>query len=190
MSEDDGWRLEVRRDARRPDDIALMQMHWTLVSDSPVVGLRTSRRSGANVSVPLVSHVDGNLWMGGCVDGVRLPDDFEHVVSLFSRGAYEVGPGTTRTQLRMDDVPEDPDPAVVEAVVDSAVAAAERGKTLVHCEAGLNRSGLVVALVLMRRGRSAREAIELLRERRSSEVLCNLVFERWVLDRPVASRPA
>ena len=35
-----------------------------------------------------------------------------------------------------------------------------------HCQAGMNRSVLVAALVLMERGMSAEEAIELVRERR------------------------
>ena len=182
MSEDDGWRLALRRDPERPDDVESMRMHWTLVHDSPVIGLRTSSGAGASVEVPLVSHIEGDLWVGGCVDGVRLPDDFDQVVSLFTLGAYALGPRTKRAVVPLRDIPESPDADVMAEVVNVAAEAVEHGKTLVHCQAGLNRSGLVAALVLMRQGRTARAAIDLLRGRRSSEVLCNPVFERWLLE--------
>ena len=54
------------------------------------------------------------------------------------------------------------------------------GPTLVHCQAGLNRSGLVAARALMLEGMSGSEAIALLREKRSSAVLCNPSFEEWL----------
>jgi protein-tyrosine phosphatase len=60
---------------------------------------------------------------------------------------------------------------------------------LVHCQAGLNRSGVVVAYALMLNGMSAAEAIARIRERRSPAVLCNPQFERW-LRRPRRSRSA
>lgn len=53
------------------------------------------------------------------------------------------------------------------------------GKTLVHCQAGLNRSALVTARALMLDGMSADDAITLLRKR-SPMVLCNLTFEAWL----------
>lgn len=57
----------------------------------------------------------------------------------------------------------------------------KRGKrVLIRCQAGLNRSGLVSALVLIRDGYTADEAIALLRETRSSSVLFNKQFERWL----------
>lgn len=47
-----------------------------------------------------------------------------------------------------------------------------------HCHAGLNRSGLAVAAYLhLYRGERIGDAIATLRERRSSLVLCNHVFE-------------
>jgi protein-tyrosine phosphatase len=51
---------------------------------------------------------------------------------------------------------------------------------LVHCQAGLNRSGVVVARALMADGMSAVEAVSLIRERRSPACLCNPAFERWL----------
>jgi hypothetical protein len=54
-------------------------------------------------------------------------------------------------------------------------------RVLVRCQAGVNRSGLVSALVLMIQGYSPEEAIELLRSRRGRQVLCNAHFEQWLL---------
>ena len=55
-------------------------------------------------------------------------------------------------------------------------------RVLVRCQAGLNRSGLVMALVLIREGYSPAEAITLMREKRSHAVLCNAHFTRWLLN--------
>jgi hypothetical protein len=49
-------------------------------------------------------------------------------------------------------------------------------KVLVVCQAGLNRSGLVVALVLVFLGLSPKKAIQMLRQKRSSYVLYNKSF--------------
>lgn len=57
----------------------------------------------------------------------------------------------------------------------------KRGKeVLIRCQAGLNRSGLVTALVLIREGYTADEAISLLRSTRSQSVLFNKQFEKWL----------
>ena len=47
---------------------------------------------------------------------------------------------------------------------------------LLRCQGGKNRSGLVAASVLMREGYSADDAIDLLREKRSQDVLFNEHF--------------
>jgi hypothetical protein len=54
-------------------------------------------------------------------------------------------------------------------------------KVLIRCQAGLNRSGIVMALVLIRDGYSPADAITLMREKRSEAVLCNQAFARWLL---------
>jgi protein-tyrosine phosphatase len=54
-------------------------------------------------------------------------------------------------------------------------------RVLIRCQAGLNRSGVVTALVLMLEGWSPREAIDLIRSRRSSLALCNDDFVQWLL---------
>lgn len=56
-------------------------------------------------------------------------------------------------------------------------------KVLVRCQAGYNRSGLIMALVLMRLGYTADEAIHKIRWRRGRHALINRVFERYVHER-------
>jgi len=57
-----------------------------------------------------------------------------------------------------------------------------RGDTvLVRCQAGWNRSGLVMALALIRAGMSPSDAVKTLREIRSPHALLNPDFEAYVL---------
>lgn len=84
--------------------------------------------------------------------------------------------------LPMLDVAEEaimPSRERLEAFVDVIHGYAQHEPTYWHCHAGLNRSGLCVALYLHRhRGLRISEAIRLLRYRRSALVLCNPTFER------------
>lgn len=131
--------------------------------------------------VPLISHIEGNLWMGGCVNGVALGDDFVHVISLYPWERYSISPSTSRSEVRLYDSADMPDVDALDEIADAAIGWMERGKLLIHCQAGLNRSGLVTALVLRRLGYTSAAAIALLRERRCSVVLCNETFERFLL---------
>ena len=131
--------------------------------------------------IPLVSHIAGNLWMGGCIPGRRLPDALAHVISLYSWGSYAIGPDTRRLRIAMTDHAAMPDLEKLEAVASYVLDAASEGPTLVHCQAGLNRSGLVAAYALVLDGVAPTDAVALLRARRSPQVLCNPVFEAWLL---------
>lgn len=63
----------------------------------------------------------------------------------------------------------------------------KKGKrVLVRCQAGINRSGLVMALILIREGYSAQGAIDLMRAKRGEAVLTNKHFESWLKDLKVA----
>ena len=74
--------------------------------------------------------------------------------------------------------------SAIERVLRIALTAHDRWlageRVLIRCQAGVNRSGLVTAIVLMLQGMSADEAISLLRERRSPLVLNNPDFERFL----------
>jgi protein-tyrosine phosphatase len=52
--------------------------------------------------------------------------------------------------------------------------------TLVHCQAGLNRSSLVAARALVLDGMTPDNAITLIRAMRSPACLSNPSFERWL----------
>ena len=58
---------------------------------------------------------------------------------------------------------------------------------LIRCQAGLNRSGLVTALVLIMAGWAPEDAIRRIRVRRSVNALCNRHFTTWLLTRAVAA---
>ena len=54
-------------------------------------------------------------------------------------------------------------------------------RVLIRCQAGLNRSGLVTSLVLIKEGYSPAQAIDLIRAKRGEDALCNSRFEQWLL---------
>lgn len=149
--------------------------------------LRPGHEEDAHFSVPLISHIEGNLWMGGCTDGVRLDDDFKHVVSLYPWEQYALGPNTDLVEFRLYDGAEVPDERLLGKASRYTTRCLEDGKTLVHCQAGLNRSGLISALSLIERGWSPGHAIQLLRAQRHDLVLCNKAFEEYLLEQTPAA---
>jgi protein-tyrosine phosphatase len=54
-------------------------------------------------------------------------------------------------------------------------------RVLVRCQAGLNRSGLVLALILIRDGLEPAEAINRIRDNRGPDALFNENFHAWLL---------
>ncbi len=54
-------------------------------------------------------------------------------------------------------------------------------RVLIRCQAGLNRSGLVTALILIKDGCTAEKAIELIRKSRGEDALFNTNFTNWLL---------
>lgn len=131
-------------------------------------------------SVPFMSEIEPNLWTGGCTDGLILPTEIEHLVSLYPWEKYRVVHAIKSVlTVRLYDSLEQ----ALDQVDDIARWVNGRraeGPTLVHCQAGLNRSGLVTARALMLSGATADEAIALLREKRSPAVLCNEAFEAYL----------
>jgi hypothetical protein len=59
------------------------------------------------------------------------------------------------------------------------------GRVLARCQAGLNRSSLVAALVLVRDGMEPQQAVDVIRHNRSGQCLFNKEFYRFVCDTPV-----
>ena len=54
-------------------------------------------------------------------------------------------------------------------------------RVLVRCQAGLNRSGLVLALILIKDGLTPAEAIARIRDNRGEDALFNRDFHNWLL---------
>lgn len=131
-------------------------------------------------SLSLANEILPNLWMGGCHEGASLPHDFGFVLSAYPWERYAIGPNTDRLQVRLYDSNEPPNMRLIEALAIIVNQQRDVRKVLVHCQAGLNRSGLIVATALVRDALEPDHAIRLLRERRSKYVLCNPTFEAVV----------
>lgn len=132
-------------------------------------------------SVPFMSEIGSNLWMGGCTNGLILPTGIEHLVSLYPWEQYTVAHEikSVLTVRLYDSLEQALDQ--VDDIARWVNARREEAPVLVHCQAGLNRSGLVTARALMLGGLTAQEAINLLRAKRSPAVLCNEAFEAYLL---------
>lgn len=132
--------------------------------------------------VPFVSELAPNLWQGGCRNGLKLPDFIEHVVSLYMWEKYTLHDGvkTVKTVEMYDD--EKQHFEQVDELARWVNLCRQTGPTLVHCQAGLNRSSLVAARALFLNGdfHDGNQIVEVIRERRSPACLCNQHFEREV----------
>ena len=130
--------------------------------------------------VPFMSEIVPDLWVGGCEDGLILPEFIDNLISVYPWEAYTVNHELESTlSVRMYD---SIDQAFhqVDAVAMWVNACRAAGPTLVHCQAGLNRSSLVAARALMLEGMSAEDAITTLRAKRSPACLCNRAFEDYL----------
>lgn len=139
-----------------------------------------ARHGNTPFDVPFISEIEPGFWQGGCQDGLVLPTEIVHVVSLYPWEQYRPH-SDIRSFLSVamyDSLDQGLDQ--IDAIAAWVNAARKDGPTLVHCQAGLNRSGLVAARALMLEGATADEAITKLREQRSPAVLCNTAFEDWL----------
>jgi protein-tyrosine phosphatase len=82
----------------------------------------------------------------------------------------------------IEDKPRMVDQDTVRSIARFVVGLVDAGhQVLVHCHSGLNRASLITGRALVARGMDAKDAVELLRERRSPECLNNRVFHDWLL---------
>jgi hypothetical protein len=116
-------------------------------------------------------------------DSVMLADQrrFDRILNLYQWGEYEVPKGTQRVTVEMYDGLEAASEQV-DALSDLVIKwLNEHCRVLVHCQAGLNRSSLVVARVLMKKYEmTADEAIAHIRSQRSPMCLCNDNFRQFL----------
>ncbi|GGX84183.1 protein-tyrosine phosphatase family protein [Streptomyces anandii] len=132
------------------------------------------------------SEIVPGLWMGGHEFRSRsgklelavVRDEFDLVQSLLRLPGYGPDAGVEHHVWPIPDGPLDGTQlAGVMRLAQAAGDAVEAGRrVLVRCYSGYNRSGLVVAHSLVRRGLTANEAIRLIRARRSPWALHNELF--------------
>ncbi|WP_372735599.1 dual specificity protein phosphatase family protein, partial [Nocardioides sp.] len=105
-------------------------------------------------------------------------DEFDLVVSLAQREGYGPDDGVDHIVERLADAGLDASAARrVHALVDRITAALGEGRrVLVRCSGGLNRSGVVVASVLVRQGYGVEEAMAAVRAARGPWALTNPTF--------------
>jgi len=143
------------------------------------VPLRLPDRSRAPVPVGC-----GELWIGG----YPAPGDdllcFDVVVSAVMP---ELEPetccrvGGLLLRVPFEDRVERFLAEAVRLAAGIVAAAVKHGlNVLVHCGAGLNRSGVIVVRALMYLDVPEHAAIAMLRKMRSPDVLCNKGFVRWL----------
>lgn len=139
-----------------------------------------ARMGNTPFKVSLFSQIDGNLWTGGC-PVAKAPAHFKFIVCLYPWEPYAIHDHQCQTSIKLLDHGAIPDIETLEILAAHVNACRAYGATLVHCQAGLNRSGLVAALALIRGGMKPVDAVKLLREKRCDAVLCNQDFEQWLL---------
>lgn len=117
---------------------------------------------------------NANIWDSDVV----LTDEFDVVFSFFRRDGHGPSEGVEHHFLRIPDgILNDADVAGVRDFADQAATAVRADRrTMARCQAGLNRSGLLVAFTLLRLGHSATDAIELIQTKRSPWALHNQHF--------------
>ena len=141
---------------------------------------------------PLYSEVAPNLFMGGTDDNATIDraqplrhfeggNEFDCVVTLYAWAApANWGVEERRFGFPDANIIEEYIPTILELAHWAHAKWSAGKKVNIRCQAGLNRSGLVTALTLMLSGMSAEEAINTLREKRSSYALCNGEYEHWL----------
>lgn len=144
-----------------------------------------------------ISLVQKGLYVGSAsFDWDDVWREFDSVVTLISVAQWGKPPREShRTWVvyPMEDSESMPPEDDLLGIVDFVVREVRAGKNvLVHCGAGLNRSGLVGALAILalRPDLTNDEVLELLRRQRGPLALCNPWFARYVRDFPRADQTA
>lgn len=141
-------------------------------------------------------EVAPNLWLGGHdwqdEEGFHRETLAEHlaeagfglIISFYRRWGADPADHVPHYYHRIPDGELTADELDrVRAFAHRAVKASQMGtKTLIRCQAGLNRSSLCVAYALQELGYSAAEAIAHIRATRSPYALCNGDFVNYLME--------
>ena len=150
----------------------------------------------------LHSEILPGLWQGGThdFDTLEFPKQypiwnqeklFDSVATLYAV-AHPVGWGISERRFGFPDSALDEDNLPeIHAMADWVYDEWKSGKkVLVRCQAGWNRSGIITALTLIKDGYKPKDAIDLIRARRSPHALCNEDFVRYLEDLSRTKRPS
>lgn len=153
---------------------------------SPIDARMRVRLRDGEIEMPVFSQIAENIWQAGCPqNGIPLPGRFAHVVNLAGVLSYhETHVLKTSTVVDMADS-SDQSMDIVDPLARLVADLSATSAVLVNCQAGLNRSGVVVARALMHRGLAAAEAIETVRARRHPKALYNQHFTDWLRENPI-----
>ncbi len=145
------------------------------------------------------TEIAPGLFQGGTEDHdvVSLPGDdfatrrsypFDTVVTLYA-SAQPVPWGVEELRFGFLDAALDGDD--IDTVVRAARFAHHRwldgAQVMIRCQAGMNRSGLVTALVLIQAGLTPAQAVSLIRRQRGSACLFNTHFVTWLVEHAEAT---
>lgn len=126
------------------------------------------------------SEVIPGLYQGGGCDVRDADFDFILTLSDWTEEAFPCPARIPGCSWLFDDGPL-PDTMKVESWGRFLASLVEREqRVLVRCQAGLNRSGMVVAATLVELGHTAEEAVRLVRRARGMYALSNPHFLEWV----------
>jgi protein-tyrosine phosphatase len=136
-----------------------------------------------------ISRIQDGLYMGSSsFDWDDVWREFDVVVTLISVAQWGKPPKKDHQiwmVYPMQDGEGLPPERDLMLLADFVAKQVKQGKNvLVHCGAGLNRSGLVTtyALLKLRPELSGREAVDIVRKQRGPLAICNPWFERWLVD--------
>ncbi len=181
-------------------------MSTKIPTELPVMrGDAVMARGASYFEVPLFSHVIDNLWQGCSpaefenghlylceevfdIDKEIDPDQvyswkprFDKILNLYPWGDYFVPKATEVVKVTAFDSGNVDYNTFQNAALLVLDWLDDGHKVLVHCQAGLNRSSFVVALVLMEKYHmTPDEAISHIRKSRSEMCLCNNTFRQYL----------
>lgn len=143
---------------------------------------------------PLYSEITPNLFQGGTAETDTIhhawpkgePRDrmpFDAVISMY----YAARPAEwslpeLRHPIKDGEISDIDLDELKHVIIWGKRHMLEGHKVLVRCQAGLNRSGFVVSLLLMSTGYTAPDAIALIRSKRSKWALYNEHYVRWLIE--------
>jgi len=152
---------------------------YSVVDGGDVVGI--TQRGGAMVRIPAWTVIDDNLILGAH-PADKLPSNVDVIANVDSFRFYDIPEGVIYLHFAYWDTDAVPDATELDVVTTFLNDLRATGETVfVHCRLGLNRSALLAGLMLVDEGYRAKDAIELMRDLRSPQVLENRTFELYLL---------